>query len=59
MKVFQLMAILAQLPQDLDVIVNDNGALQIYDVDVVTHYTPDVDVLDDDAPCVVIQVNCD
>lgn len=60
MKVSELIAILQKMPQDIEVIVNDNGGGEVYSIngeDDITHYVPNTDLWPDDVQSVVIQVN--
>lgn len=60
MKVSELIAILQEMPQDIEIIVNDNAGGEVYsinDADDITHYVPNTDLWPDDVPQVVIQVN--
>jgi len=57
MKVSELIEILQALPQDLEVEVNDNNGGEVYAIEEVTHYKPNLDLWPDDAETVVLQVN--
>lgn len=57
MNVRQLIEILQQLPQDLEVEVNDQNGGEVYAIEEVTHYHPNIDLWPDDAPAIVLQVN--
>lgn len=54
MKVRELMEILSQLPQDVEVEVNDNNGGEVYAIDSIDHFKKGRD-----PALVIIQVNCD
>ncbi len=57
MKVSELIAILKDLPQDIEVDVNDIRGGEVYSVMEVHHYIPNKDLWPDDNESVVLQVN--
>ena len=59
MRVSRLIELLQKMPQDLEVEVNDNRGGEVYEINNVTHYIPNIDLWPDDVPSVIIQVNED
>ena len=57
MKVSELIAILKDLPQDIEVEVNYIRSGEVYSVTEVHHYIPNKDLWPDDNESVVLQVN--
>jgi hypothetical protein len=54
MTVAELIEILKQMPQDIQVEVNDNAAGEVFAIDQVDHF----DATEYDPQIVIIQVNC-
>lgn len=57
MKVSQLVDILKGMPQDIEVEINDNNGGEVYAIEGVDHYVPNLDLWPDDIQAVIIQVN--
>jgi hypothetical protein len=55
----QLIALLKDLPDNVEVEVNDNRGGEVYAIEDVTLYTPNLDLWPDDKPAIILQVNCD
>ena len=53
----ELIAELQKYPPNIEVVINDNGGGEVYPIDQVTLYIPNVDLWPDDEANVVIQVN--
>ena len=57
MKVCDLIKQLQSMPQDIEVEVNDNNGGEVYSIEEITLYIPNIDLWPDDVAAVILQVN--
>ena len=57
MKVYDLIKQLQSMPQDIEVEVNDNNGGEVYSIEEITLYIPNIDLWPDDVAAVILQVN--